>query len=128
LQDLWSHRGEKYYELDDIMLLKIGRHLRPKEHFKMIISREEGETRYLQGYKKQFTWIKTVSHSGPLTLIDGDNITEDDILLAAQIAARFSSGRNADHVVVGVGKKSLEAEEIKVKPFLPDQIKESWYL
>ena len=128
LQDLWSHRGEKYYELDDIMLLKIGRHLRPKEHFKMITSREEGETRYLQGYKKQFTWIKTVSHSGPLTLIDGDNITEDDILLAAQIAARFSSGRNADHVVVGVGKKSLEAEEFKVKPFLPDQIKESWYL
>ncbi|RZV46494.1 MAG: tRNA (5-methylaminomethyl-2-thiouridylate)-methyltransferase, partial [Sphingomonadaceae bacterium] len=29
LQDLWDNRGSKRYELDDIMLLKVGRHIRP---------------------------------------------------------------------------------------------------
>ena len=42
LQDLWSSRGERNYELDDIMLLKVGRHLRPRAHFKLIVAREEG--------------------------------------------------------------------------------------
>ena len=30
LQDLWTARSERSYELDDIVLLKIGRHIRPK--------------------------------------------------------------------------------------------------
>jgi len=63
LQDLWDNRGHKTYELDDIMLLKVGRHIRPCKAFKLIIAREEGETRFLSGYKKQFQSIKTVSHA-----------------------------------------------------------------
>lgn len=55
LADMWAHRGEKRYELDDIMLLKVGRHLRPRPHFKLIIAREDGENRFLEGYRKQFT-------------------------------------------------------------------------
>ena len=43
LVDLWRGRGSRAYDFDDIMLLKIGRHLRPKENFQLIISREEGE-------------------------------------------------------------------------------------
>ena len=61
LQDLWSNRGEKKYDLDDIMLLKVGRHIRPDKSYKLIISREEGETRFLSGYKKQFQSIKTIA-------------------------------------------------------------------
>lgn len=34
LKDLWAHRPSRDYELDDIMLLKIGRHFRPRPHFK----------------------------------------------------------------------------------------------
>ncbi|MEJ2213272.1 MAG: tRNA (5-methylaminomethyl-2-thiouridylate)-methyltransferase [Gammaproteobacteria bacterium] len=71
LSDLWKSRGEKSYELDDIMLLKVGRHIRPEKNYKIIIAREEGEAKYLQGYKKQYDSLKTLSHSGPLALIDG---------------------------------------------------------
>jgi tRNA U34 2-thiouridine synthase MnmA/TrmU len=49
LTDLWKYRGEKVYELDDIMLLKVGRHIRPAENYKLIVAREEGETIFLQG-------------------------------------------------------------------------------
>ena len=51
LADLWQHRGNKNYELDDIMLLKVGRHIRPKQNFKMIVGREEGENNFLEGYQ-----------------------------------------------------------------------------
>ena len=47
------------------MLLKVGRHLRPKPHFKVIIAREEGEGNFLLGYRKQYISIISLSHSGP---------------------------------------------------------------
>ena len=35
LVDMWQARGSRDYELDDIMLLKVGRHLRPKPNFQV---------------------------------------------------------------------------------------------
>jgi len=128
LKDLWAHRGDKYYELDDIMLLKIGRHLRPSDHFKMIVSREEGETRFLEGYRKQFIYIKTASHPGPMTLLDGDDISAEDIYLAASIAARYCQGRDEDEVTVLVGQLGEEPREMQVVPKKADEIKKSWLL
>jgi len=128
LKDLWAHRGDKYYELDDIMLLKIGRHLRPSEHFKMIVSREEGETRFLEGYRKQFTYIKTTSHSGPMTLLDGSDISAEDIYLASAITARYSQGRDENEVTVLVGQLGEEPREMQVVPKKADEIKQAWLL
>ena len=127
LKDLWAHRPERNYELDDIMLLKIGRHLRPRPHFKMIMSREEGETNFIEGYKNQFAWIKTASYSGPLTLLDGDNITDDDLELAAQLSARYSKGKAADTVICKVARPGESVREITVKPFVAD-IPADWLL
>ncbi len=128
LKDLWAHRGNKYYELDDIMLLKIGRHIRPSDHFKMIIAREEGETRFLEGYRKQFTYIKTVSHSGPITLLDGEDISAEDIYLAASITARYSQGRDADEMTVLVGQVGEEPREMQVVPKKTEEISKDWLL
>ncbi len=128
LKDLWAHRGDKYYELDDIMLLKIGRHLRPSPNFKMIVSREEGETRFLEGYRKQFIYIKTASHPGPMTLLDGEDISAEDIYLAASIAARYCQGRDEDEVTVLVGQLGEEPREMQVVPKKADEIEEGWLL
>ena len=128
LKDLWKNRGDKHYELDDIMLLKTGRHLRPKENFKLIISREEGETRFMEGYKKDFIWIKIISHSGPITLIDGENISKEDIKLAAQITARYSQGRGAESVKVAIGNNTKEFTELDIKPMPAESIQQTWYL
>ncbi|MBU0653636.1 MAG: tRNA (5-methylaminomethyl-2-thiouridylate)-methyltransferase [Gammaproteobacteria bacterium] len=127
LKDLWAHRPSRDYELDDIMLLKIGRHLRPRPHFKMIVSREEGETNFLEGYKNQFTWIKTASHSGPLTILDGDGLTDDDIELAAQLSAKYSKGKNEPEVVCKVARPGEVFREISVAPFA-GEIPRDWLL
>jgi tRNA U34 2-thiouridine synthase MnmA/TrmU len=128
LKDLWAHRGDKYYELDDIMLLKIGRHLRPSAHFKMIVSREEGETHFLEGYKKQFTYIKLTSHAGPMTLLDGDDISAEDLYLAAAIAARYSQGRDEDEVTVLIGQLGEEPREMQIVPKKAHEIEKGWLL
>jgi len=128
LQDLWDNRGTRKYELDDIMLLKVGRHIRPSESFKLIIAREEGETRFLSGYRNLYQSIKTVSHAGPLTLIEGDRLDQNQIELAAAITARYSKGRDADSVELLFSDKNQETRAIHIKPLSAEEIQRSWYI
>ncbi len=127
LVDLWKHRGNREYELDDIMLLKVGRHIRPNDKYKIIVSREEGENKFLEGYKKQFTHLYISSHPGPLALIEGE-ISNEELKLAGQIVARYSQGRDADEVEVTA--KPLNQDEIvfKVAPMPASDIPQSWYV
>ena len=125
--DLWESRGTRDYELDDIMLLKVGRHLRPRKNFKMIISREEGENNFLSGYRKQFAHFVVKSHPGPLVLIDGE-LSEEDSQLAARIAARYSQGRNADEVTLEYTDKHGVTRELRVTPMAQADILPAWHI
>lgn len=127
LADLWKARGEKQYEMDDIMLLKVGRHIRPAPHFKVIISREEGEGRFLQGYRKQYPHLKTTSHGGPLALIDGE-VSEQDIELAARLVARYSQGREAERVELAFTGLDGEQRNLAVRPMPAQDIEKEWVL
>jgi len=127
LDDLWTHRGDKRYELDDILLLKIGRHLRPRPHFKLIVAREEGETNFLNGYRRDFTHLYATSHSGPIALVEGE-VSDEDLELAARVTARFGQGRSADRVVVEIHPHNKDAYPVEVAPLPADEIPESWYL
>jgi len=127
LVDLWQARGERDYELDDVMLLKVGRHIRPNERFKLIVGREEGENRFLEGYRKQFVHLYPESHTGPLVLLDG-RPSEDDLELAARITARFSKGRNAERVTVAVVDRDGRTRRWEVAPLPAHAIPEEWYV
>ncbi|MGH8476882.1 MAG: tRNA (5-methylaminomethyl-2-thiouridylate)-methyltransferase [Methylococcales bacterium] len=126
LLDLWKARNERDYELDDILLLKVGRHIRPKPNFKMIIAREEGETRFLQGYKRSFVHMHPTSHGGPLVLIDGTP-DADDLMLAARLTARYSQGRDAEHVEVDVVQNGV-TRNLSVAPLRSHEIPEEWHV
>jgi tRNA U34 2-thiouridine synthase MnmA/TrmU len=127
LVDLWQARNRKEYELDDIMLLKVGRHLRPRPNYKLIISREDGENRFLNGYKKQFASIEIVSHGGPLTLVDGEP-ADEDLRFACRIAARFSQGRDAESVTAKITRQNGDEEIIDIPPMPTSEIKQEWYI
>ena len=127
LSDMWQSRGEKRYELDDIMLLKVGRHVRPKANFKLIIAREAGETKFMRGYRKQYPSLVITSHGGPWTLIDGE-LSEDDLMLSAQIAARYSQGRDAEQVDFDYINTNGDVRQFSVKPMHPDDIDKAWVL
>lgn len=124
LKDMWNHRGKKEYSLDDIILLKVGRHIRPNARFKLMIGREEGENNFLEGYRKQFTHIRIDSHQGPLTLIEGQP-NQQDLQLAARIAARYSAGRHASQVTVTIHHNGEVLSQV-VEPLAQDQIPSTW--
>jgi len=131
LADLWKSRGDRRYELDDIMLLKVGRHLRPATNYKIIIAREEGEGKFLQGYRNQFISLDTQSHPGPFALLDGSPDAKD-ILQAARIIARFSKGRKAQNVEIEIRDPRKPVDEqihvVSVTPLVESEILEAWYL
>ena len=127
LADLWATRGTREYDLDDIMLLKVGRHLRPRPNFKIIVGREEGENRFLEGYRKRFVHMLPTSHTGPLVLLDGE-VSPDDIELAARLTARFSQGRDADRVTIEVNGKGAATHSLDVVPLPTDEIPAGWYI
>jgi len=125
LVDLWQARGNREYEMDDIMLLKVGRHIRPTPNFKLIVSREEGENNFLMGYRKQFIHLFATSHPGPLVLLDGDP-SDADLELAARITARYGKGREAEQVTVEIHFPSGESRVLEVAPLPPQEVKEAW--
>jgi tRNA-uridine 2-sulfurtransferase len=127
LVDLWKARDSKDYELDDVMLLKVGRHIRPKPHFKMIIAREEGEGRFMQGYKHDFISMVCTSHIGPLVLLDGSPSAED-LYLAASITARYGQGRDAEQVDMAITQKDGSERTIQVKPLAGEKLPEEWVI
>jgi len=127
LADLWASRGDRVYDLEDILLLKVGRHIRPRPHFKVIIARDEGEGRFLQGYRSRFLSLKTHSPGGPEALIHGIP-TDDDIELSARLVARYGQGRDSNSVRIQVRDLAGTMREIDVCPFSPTEIPSTWIL
>lgn len=127
LNDLWQARGERDYELDDIMLLKVGRHLRPAPHYKVIVAREDGENNFMMGYRRQFPHLLVTDPPGPMALVDG-NPGPDDLLFAARLAARFSRGREQDEVGVEITGRDGVTRVVKVAPLPAAEIPDAWYL
>ncbi len=126
-RDLWQYRGNRYYELDDIMLLKIGRHIRPNDRFKLIVSREEGENNFLEGYRKEFIHLRVANHPGPLTLLVGEPLLED-LELAASIVARYSKGRDAERVSVEINGLESGNIQIEVSPRAANDMPKEWFI
>ncbi len=121
LQDLLDHRPNKNYSLDDILLLRVGRHLRINPNLKIIVGRDEIENNFLTKYQNKHVLLQSISHPGALVLLDGESDT-DTIQLVARLAAYFSKGRNAETVNIAV-KKPLENEQtITAMPLPPKEI------
>ncbi len=128
LADFWASQGRRDYELDDIILLKVGRHLRFRPHFKLIIGRDEGENNFLEGYRKRFVHLRPISHQGSLVLVDGELQDADERNFVARLSARFSQGRNAEQVEVEFTSQDESPIRMFVNPLGAHEILESWYL
>ncbi len=127
LADLWAVRGEKRYDLDDIMLLKVGRHIRPRSHFKLIIGRDEGENNYLDGYRHRFTHLFADTEKGPTVLLQG-KADANDLELAARLTARYSQGRDKEQVSIRVTRTDGKSSLLAVPPMAVDEIPRDWFL
>jgi tRNA U34 2-thiouridine synthase MnmA/TrmU len=126
LRDMWSNRGNRDYELDDIILLKMGRHFRLSSQLKLIIGREEGENKFMQGYKSQFVSIYPTSHSGALCLVDGTFASDAERDLALSLVARYSQGKNSESVTLTIRQKDGSEASFAIAPMQTENIHKDW--
>lgn len=127
LQDMWDHNESRDYDMDDIILLKAGRHMRLTDKCKVIVARDESESRFLEGFRKQFIHMRALDFKGPLLLVDGE-ASDTDLQTAAKIVARFSGGKHESQVNVEMIEKKGEPAVLTVAPYLDSEINPDWYL
>jgi hypothetical protein len=60
-------------------------------------------------------------------LIDGTP-SEDDLIQAAQITARYGQGREAEQVEVTIRDRDGAERNVFVKPLLADDIPQEWFV
>jgi hypothetical protein len=128
IKDMWNHVGaRRAVPLPEINLLKVGRHLRPRPHFKLIIGREEAENEFLEQYRDKYISLQSVDHMGSLALVDG-KVDNDDLELAARITARFGKGCDKKKVLIQINPLQKQSYQLEVEPLLGREISPEWYI
>lgn len=126
LRDKISTLGNKPLSLNDITLLKVGRHFRLNNSLKCIIGRNEMENNFLDRYKNGRWHLTPAIVKGPVALSDEGEPSESDVEIIAKLIARFSDGRASESVEIEVLHNGLK-KQIKINPDLDEiYIKKMW--
>lgn len=88
-RDLFDHTDSP--TINDIDLLKIGRHFRFDEMTKLVIGRNKDENQIISSIALAGdVTLEVKDHVGPTSIIRGEKITTDHIRIAASITVRYS--------------------------------------
>jgi tRNA U34 2-thiouridine synthase MnmA/TrmU len=126
LSDLWAHRGEKRYSLEDILLLKGGRQLRPAPHYKVIIGRDESENNFLLGFRQGRVVIQARHVPGPLGLVEGTP-EASDLETACRLVARYGKGRDMTEVEMAL-EQDGQLQYRVVVPYPAHELSQEWFI
>lgn len=98
LRDLMLHQTD--FSLNDVHLLKIGRHFRFSDGVKLVVGRNEEENQKIETFAQgKDILLKVSNFPGPLSLLRG-NLDEVDIEKAATITAHYSKAKDLGNVEV----------------------------
>ena len=107
MKDLLSYRPD--FSLNDVHLLKIGRHFRLSPHLKLVVGRNEEDNIRIQTFaREEDILLKVLHHPGPLSLLRGER-NDLEIDKAASITVRYSKAKDLKNVEVlfkGAGEDS----------------------
>jgi tRNA U34 2-thiouridine synthase MnmA/TrmU len=98
MRDLMDHNPN--FTLNDVHLLKVGRHFRLSPKVKTIVGRTEKENKKVLSFVRKGDLIyKVLDFPGPITIVRGD--LEDDLSeLPASITAGYSKAKNKKNINV----------------------------
>jgi len=101
VKDLFKHK--KKITMNDILLLKVGRHFRFGKN-KIIVGRNENENKRLLNLKQVNDYMFEVSeYNGPITILQGSKI-EEAVRKAAALTVRYSDTKEKALVKFGRSK------------------------
>ena len=107
MRDLVTHRVD--FDLNEVTLLKVGRHFRLSPRAKTVVGRNEEENRRIRALARPDDFLFEVQTWGsPLTLVRGE-IGGEEIRRVASITARYSDAPGPDvRVCYGAAGTALE--------------------
>ena len=118
LRDAFDHLGPDRMKKEDFALLRLGRHFRISPKAKVIVGRHQTENAELSGFARGRIKLDFPDVPGPTALLEGE-VSEEELLFAARIAARYADAPPAEEVRV-VAFQDGVARELRVKPLSPD--------
>lgn len=105
LKDLMIHNPN--FTINDVHLLKVGRHFRLSPHVKLIVGRRQDENQKIKTFARDEDILLKVNNiPGPLSIIRG-SLKGGEIEQAASITARYSKAKDLKIVEV-IYKKAYE--------------------
>lgn len=120
VRDLYDHSKDTPPDMNDVELLKVGRHFRLSDNTKLIVGRNKMENEILESLKLEDDIIIEVSnHVGPTCLLRTKKQSQKEIEIAASTALRYSDSPKDElsNVRVRMGPKNDDEEkELKVNP------------
>ncbi len=119
LKDYFKYNTED--DINKIKLLKTGRHFRLNDQCKVIVARDESESKKLEFYKHVGLVMDPVEQ-GPIALILSDDLNHKDLQLASKIIGRYCKG-DFIHLKYKEGNKE---KVIGVSPFTADDLEPYW--
>jgi tRNA U34 2-thiouridine synthase MnmA/TrmU len=120
VRDLYAHSEDILPDMNDVELLKIGRHFRLSKYTKLIVGRNKMENEVLESLKLDDDIIIEVSnHVGPTCILRSKKQSEKEIEIAAATALRYSDSPKCELSKVRVrcsDEKKGEEKELQVSP------------
>jgi hypothetical protein len=114
MRDLLEHSPD--FELNDVKLLRFGRHLRLSGGSKAVVGRDEAENRALGRLARPPDLrLEAEDALGPLTLLRGEP-APGDLEFAAAATARYGQGRDRPAVDVRVKGDGVAERVLRVAP------------
>ncbi|MBS3813350.1 hypothetical protein KGY64_05960 [Candidatus Bipolaricaulota bacterium] len=114
-EELFSRKGRPHTGVDDLKLLKYGRHFLLPGGGKAIVGRDREDNEALSAYLDGHWGLRVVEYPGPLTLTPS-GINEEDLLWTAALTGRYSQGRDVDSVRVELIVNGGEERTLRVAP------------
>ena len=110
IKDLYEH-NITIPDINDVELLKIGRHFRISGEKKLIVGRNREENTVLEALAiKKDLKIIVKDYVGPTCIFRGKKPTKDEIIMCARIAVRYSDAPKHDHSIVKICGNNYENE------------------
>jgi len=124
LRDLFA---QEKYSLEEIKLLKLGRHFRLRRDIKLIVGRNKEENEQLNNFFQDGDFLfKAKNLKGPISLLkEGIKIDDEIIEKSCQITARYCDRNEEEDEGVYInyfGKSKELVKTKKVKPFKEEEL------
>lgn len=125
VRDLFDHTGDGLPSLDDVHLLRVGRHFRFSPGYKVVVARDQKENLALERLfkEKDLLLVPGKEIAGPIALIRG-NVPREELRKAVSLVLRYCRVEAGESEALEVISSTEEIFRIKAESMTPEQVKQ----